>query len=81
MVTGFDKIKRVPEVQIVIDTDGFGSRDEKKESYYNFIYQEPVQFTGFKLFYKEDLKRDSNGLMTPGEILNLTPKPIYIQYQ
>ena len=41
---------------------------------------EPVQFTGFKLFYKNDTKRGSR-LMTPEEILQLTPKPVYIQYQ
>jgi hypothetical protein len=39
-----------------------------------------VQFTGFKLFYKNDLKK-SDRLMTPEEILALTPKPLYIQYQ
>ena len=81
MLTNYDKIKVLPQVQVVIDMDGFGSRAQKEESYYNYIYKEPVQFTGFKLFYEEDPKKDSLGLMTPKEVLNLVPKPVYIQYQ
>jgi hypothetical protein len=45
------------------------------------VQGEPVQFTGFKLFYKNDLKKEPKRLLTPEELLKLTPKPIYIQYQ
>ena len=80
MVTNYKKIKTVPEVQIVMDMDGFGSKVLKKSTYLRYIYREPVQFTGFKLFYKNDNK---NGwqMYTPQELLQFTPKPIYIQYQ
>ena len=81
MLTDYTKIKKVPEVQIVINMDGFGSKVLKKSTYKAYIYKEPVQFTGFKIFYKNDSKKNSNGLYTPQEVLNLTPKPIYIQYQ
>lgn len=80
MVKGYDKIKTVPEVQIVMDMDGFGSKVLKKSTYMRYIYREPVQFTGFKLFYKNDNKNDWQ-MYTPEELLKLTPKPIYIQYQ
>ena len=80
MVTGYDKIKKTPEVQIVMDMDGFGSKILKKSTYKAYIYKEPVQFTGFKLFYKNDTKKP-NVMFTPTEILALTPKPVYIQYQ
>jgi hypothetical protein len=39
-----------------------------------------VQFTGFKLFYRND-KKNGSRLMTPAEVLALHPKPLYIQYQ
>ena len=80
MVTGYDKIKKVPEVQVVIDMDGFGDKILKRSTYLRYIYKEPVQFTGFKLFYKNDTKNTS-GIYTPAELLKFTPKPVYIQYQ
>ena len=76
MVKNYKEIKTVPEVQIVMNMDGFGSKSLKKDSYVSYIYREPVQFTGFKLFYKNDLK-----LYTPEELMKFTPIPIYIQYQ
>lgn len=81
MVTNYKSIKKIPEVQIVINMDGFGSKILKKSTYVDYIYKEPVQFTGFKLFYKNDTRNNPNGMYTPAEILKLKPKPIYIQYQ
>ena len=81
MVTNADKIKLRPEVQVVVHMDGWGEPDLKKGTYRHFVYGEPVQFTGFKLFYKNDLKKEPKRLLTPEELLKLTPKPIYIQYQ
>ncbi len=80
MITGYDKIKTVPEVQVVIDMDGFGDKILKKSTWTRYIYKEPVQFTGFKIFYKND-GRSKSGMFTPEELLKFTPKPIYIQYQ
>lgn len=81
MVTDYRNIKLVPEVQVVMNMDGFGDKVLKKSTYLDYIYREPVQFTGFKLFYKNDTRSNPNGLYTPGELLRFTPKPIYIQYQ
>jgi hypothetical protein len=82
MVTHYKSIKTLPEVQVVIDMDGWGNAERKKKSYIKFTYAEPVQFTGFKIFYKNDTKRvGESRVMQPAEVLKLTPKPIYIQYQ
>jgi hypothetical protein len=82
MVTNYKQIKTVPEVQIVMDMDGWGPKSNKLVTYDKYIYKQPVQFTGFKLFYKNDVNASlGTVMMTPEEILKLTPQPIYIQYQ
>lgn len=81
MVTGAKRITPLPEVQIVMDMDGWGSQAKKIGTYTRIIYPEPVQFTGFKLFYKNDLFAPSTGMMTPAQIIKLTPAPSFIQYQ
>jgi hypothetical protein len=79
-VTNYRQIKTRPEVQIVMDMDGWGHPPLKINTYRQFVYKEPVQFTGFKVFYKNDMKNNGR-LLTPAEILALKPKPMYIQYQ
>ena len=81
MVTNYRQIKPLPQVQIVMDMDGWGSQAKKIGTYNAAMYNEPVQFTGFKLFYKNDLKPPSTGLLTPAQVLNLIPQPSFIQYQ
>lgn len=81
MVTNYKKIRLLPEVQIVIDMDGFGSKEKKRGTYTRVVAPEPVQFAGIKLFYKNDSRPPANGLLSPEEVLKLTPAPIYIQYQ
>ena len=81
MVTNYKQIKTLPEVQIVMDMDGWGVEAKKINTYQQFVYKEPVQFTGFKLFYKNDLLTKGTTLMTPNTLLKLNPQPVYIQYQ
>ncbi len=81
MVTNYQDIKPLPEVQIVMDMDGWGNKDKKITTYKQFIYKEPVQFTGFKIFYKNDLLEKGTTLFKPEELMKLNPRPIYIQYQ
>ncbi len=81
MVQGAGSIVPTPEVQVVMVMDGWGSPARKIGTYKSFIYPEPVQFTGFKLFYKNDLKPPSERLLTPAELLKLTPQPVFVQYQ
>ncbi len=81
MLTNYKDIKPTPQVQVVINMDGFGFPAKKVDSYRRFVGGMPVQFTGFKLFYKNDILTSPYRMMTPSEILKLYPKPIYIQYQ
>jgi hypothetical protein len=82
MVTNSHAIKPLPEVQVVMDMDGWGNPPKKRSTYYSWIYPEPVQFTGFKLFYKNDTQRvNEKQEMQPEAVLQLRPKPVYIQYQ
>jgi hypothetical protein len=79
-VTNSKNITLLPEVQIVMHMDGWGAPWLKRDSYKDYVVAEPVQYTGFKLFYHNDTKK-GDPLLTPREVLKLNPKPLYIQYQ
>lgn len=81
MLTNYQNIKKVPEVQIVVDMDGWGPKFLKRSTWLRYVYKEPVEYTGFKIFYKNDTKTGADQLYTPQELLKFIPQPIYIQYQ
>lgn len=81
MMTNYKNIKNVPEVQVVIDMDGWGPKYLKRSTWLRYIYREPVAYTGFKIFYKNDTKTGADQLYSPEELLKFTPQPNYIQYQ
>jgi LysM repeat protein len=64
-----------PNVDIVIDMDGFGGQGGKIGKY-DDVQSTPVQFAGIKLFYRED-----TDLLTPGQLMELDPVPDVIIYQ
>ncbi len=76
MLTNASQIRLDPRVQVIIDMDGYGPPSGKKAAYRWFVVRHPVQYTGWKLFYKND-----KPLMTPEQVLEVYPKPMYIQYQ
>ena len=80
MLTDSKGIKLDPRVQVVINMDGWGQPWLKYDSYRAYVEAEPVEYTGFKLFYHNDTKK-GDPLLTPAEVLMLNPKPLYIQYQ
>jgi hypothetical protein len=80
MVSNAKDIQPTPHVQVVMDMDGWGPPWLKFDSYHDYIKKEPVQFTGFKLFFHNDT-RSGAAMLTPTEVLRLNPKPLYIQYQ
>jgi hypothetical protein len=80
MVPDAEKILLRPEVEFVMDMDGWGAPWLKYDSYNDYIVRHPVEFTGFKLFYHNDTKK-GDPLMTPRDVLGLWPQPLYIQYQ
>ncbi|MCC3155862.1 hypothetical protein LJ737_01340 [Hymenobacter sp. 15J16-1T3B] len=81
MLTNYQDISLDPRVQIVMHMDGWGTPGIKRSSYRKFIRAEPVQYAGFKIFFKQDRKMDNSRLMTPQEVAALRPDPLYIQYQ
>ncbi|HKW09299.1 MAG TPA: hypothetical protein VJO33_02905 [Gemmatimonadaceae bacterium] len=80
MLTHSTRIRVDPRVQVVINMDGWGPPWMKRESYRRYVARYPVEYTGFKLFYRNDT-RQGDALMTPSQILSLFPRPLYIQYQ
>jgi hypothetical protein len=76
MIENKDKVKPVAGVQLVIDSDGWGTPAEKKATYDVVNAEQPIEFDGIKLFYQQDVP-----LMTPEEILALDPVPDLIIYQ
>jgi hypothetical protein len=77
MLTNAAKIAADPRVQVIVDMDGFGSPELKLATWRRVVVREPVQYTGLKLFYKND-----RPLLTPAEVLRrFRPAPLYIQYQ
>jgi hypothetical protein len=82
MVTNYKKIKPNPSVQVVMDMDGWGFPAKKINTYRQFIYPQPIEYTGFKIFYKNDTKKVGQAKeMQPEQVLKLVPQPVYIQYQ
>jgi hypothetical protein len=82
MVTNYQNIRLRPEVQVVMHMDGHGRMQGpllKYDTYQHFIVREPVQFAGWKNFYKHD---NEKGVMpTAADLMRLHPLPLYLQYQ
>lgn len=77
-VTNHRRIRLDPRVQFVMHMDGFGPPTLKRDTYWRWVKQEPVQFAGWKQFTKAKNDRPP----TPrSEILRLWPAPLYIQIQ
>jgi hypothetical protein len=80
MVPDAENIKPTSRVQVVMHMDGWGPAWLKFDSYKDYIVQHAVAFTGFKFFYHNDTK-NGEPLLTEREVLQLLPRPLYLQYQ
>ncbi len=76
MIRNKAAIEDDPRVDVVIDMDGFGGQQIKIDHYHAFVRDQPVEFGGIKLFYRQDVP-----VMTPQEILALDPSPLVVIYQ
>jgi hypothetical protein len=76
MIRNSETLAPVEGVQLVIEFDGFGAPANKIVGYLQFIHDRPIEFGGIKLFYKQD-----DPVMTPAELLDLTPPPDLIIIQ
>jgi hypothetical protein len=80
MLQHVSDIKIDPRVQVVINMDGWGQPWLKFDTYAKCEAAQPVEYTGFKLFFHNDTRK-GDPLLAPREVLALRPRPIYIQYQ
>jgi hypothetical protein len=76
MVRNSAEIAPTSKVQIVMDMDGFGGKRLKRDSWQAYIRNFPVQYTGIKLFYKND-----KPLFQPSEVIAFKPSPLFVMYQ
>ncbi|RSN16426.1 hypothetical protein DMC63_23085 [Streptomyces sp. WAC 05977] len=61
--------------------DGIGSAAAKKATWRTLMPTKPAHIrAGFKLFFEEDTRHGAP-LMTPAEVLSLTPTPSYVLYE
>lgn len=77
-VTNYANIRLSPGVQFVMHMDGFGAPALKRNTFRQYVKAEPVQFVGWKQFYKA---KNDHPRTTIAEILRLNPKVLYVQYQ
>jgi len=75
MIVDKAELAPVPGVQLVIEVDGFGVPVDKQAIYAQFVENELIEFGGIKLFNRKD-----DPLMTPREVLALTPPPDLVIY-
>jgi glycosyltransferase involved in cell wall biosynthesis len=76
MIRGKELLEPVPGVQLVIDADGFGNPRCKIEGYHALVLDRSIGFAGIKLFYRQD-----RPLLSPEQVLALTPSPDLVVYQ
>jgi hypothetical protein len=76
MINDKQVIAPMDGVQLVVDADGWGPPSEKLASYDAVVTQEPIQFNGIKLFYRQD-----DPLMSAADVVALDPSPDVVIYQ
>ena len=76
MITDKRQLVDEPDVDLVIDMDGFGPSEAKLANYDQFVGRENAEFSGIKLFYQQD-----PDLLTPEQVVKLRPAPDVVIYQ
>jgi hypothetical protein len=68
-------IEDPPGIAVMFHVDGQGPVGAKYETY-DVLSVSPPFFNGFKVFFDEDSR-----VMTPTEVVELDPSPVYVSYQ
>ncbi|WP_421377900.1 hypothetical protein ACOJQI_11630 [Bacillus salacetis] len=71
-----DAIQPTENVEVALNFDGHGLDAIKRAGYNEHVQKEPIQYGGFKVFYKKD-----EPLMMPKDVLELDPAPAFVNYQ
>ncbi|MDA8219795.1 MAG: LysM domain-containing protein [Dehalococcoidales bacterium] len=69
-------IRNDDRVDLVVNMDGFGSSALKIQHYNWYVRDSGVEYAGIKLFLQHD-----PDLMSPAEVMALTPPPDFVVYQ
>jgi hypothetical protein len=75
-ITERELVEPVEGVQFVLEVDGFGPPEDKQATYQVITEGEPIEYYGFKLWYRQD-----EPLMSEADVLALNPSPDLIIYQ
>ncbi len=72
-----------PRVQLIHHADGFGTPAQKRDSWRFNVLAANMPLKGIKLFYPKSWRDGGydDPLMSPEEVMQLEPVPVYIQYQ
>jgi hypothetical protein len=76
MLPDKDDIRDTPSVDVVLDMDGFGTPSLKRSTYAAILRQSRLEFSGVKLFYRQDAD-----LWSPAQVMGLDPVPAAVIYQ
>jgi hypothetical protein len=76
IVYGKQNIQPTDDVQVSLNADGFGRAPNKLTKYDTLVRQQPIQYGGFKVFYRQDYP-----ILSPDEVLQLEPAPAVVNYQ
>jgi hypothetical protein len=75
-ITNRDQIEQIPDVQYVLEIDGWGPPEDKLATYAVVGGEVPHEFYGFKLWYRQDVP-----LMSATDVMSLAPPPDIVIYQ
>ncbi len=75
-LTNKKAIKPAPNVEVVLNYDGWGLSATKQSLYRKFVRNETSQYGGFKIFYKKD-----EPVLEPLDVVKLDPSPAVVNYQ
>ncbi len=76
MLADMTDLEPSPDVDVVVDMDGFGGQPEKLGGYNRYARAPYAEYSGFKLFFHWDTP-----LFTPAQLMALDQPPHYIVYQ
>ena len=74
-------IQPVDGVDLVLNMDGWGTPQMKRDTYNVVITQHPIQYNGVKVFYRQDLVLEGSTLMSAADVMSLDPVPDLVNYQ
>lgn len=78
MIRNKEQLRAYPNVDLVIDMDGFGGQAIKLAHYQRFIVDDGAEHSGIKLFLDPTLDTDR---MTPAQASDIVPQPDVVQFQ